>query len=67
MFKLLIKKEKLMNLETKLDLIQEPKDFLVLYHAGCLGGFASAYAAWLYFKDHNNEEKVLSTILVLQK
>ena len=45
-----------MNLETKPDLIQEPKDFLVLYHTDCLDGFASAYVAWLYFKDPNGEE-----------
>ena len=45
-----------MNLETKPDLIQEPKDFLVLYHADCLDGFASAYAAWSYFKDLNIED-----------
>ena len=30
---------------------QIDKDIIVIYHANCLDGLGSAYAAWLYFKD----------------
>lgn len=38
------------TLTQTLDIVREP-EVVILYHANCLDGFASAYAAWLVYND----------------